>query len=73
VRRATLESRLAALEARLIEPTEPRKSLVPPWLMDELEKSVRLDASGYPEKIRMEPGYESQRGGGIQRAWLKKS
>jgi hypothetical protein len=43
--RAALESRLAALEARLIEPTEPRKSLLPPWLMEELEKQgVGLDA-----------------------------
>jgi hypothetical protein len=54
VRRAALESRLAALEARLIEPTEPRKSLLPHWLMEELEKQgVRFVASGYPEKFRM--------------------
>ena len=43
--RAALESRLVALEARLIEPTEPRKSVLPPWLMEELEKQgVGFDA-----------------------------
>ena len=53
--RAALESRLAALEARLIEPTKPRKSLLPHWLMEDLEKQgVRFDASGYPENLRME-------------------
>jgi hypothetical protein len=53
--RAALESRLAALEARLIEPTGPRKSLLPLWLIEEFGKqSVRFDASGYPEKVGME-------------------
>ena len=45
-----LESRLAALEARFIEPTGPRKSLLPPWLMEECEmQGARFDVSSYPE------------------------
>ena len=60
--RAALKSRLAALEARLIEPTaieptKPRKSLLPHWLMEDLEKQgVRFDASGYPENLSMKSG-----------------
>jgi BMFP domain-containing protein YqiC len=50
VMRAALESRLAALEGRLIEPTEPRKSLLPNWLMEELEARVsKLEQAGSAE------------------------
>jgi hypothetical protein len=55
-----LASRLEALESRLIEPSEPRKSLLPHWLIEELKKQgVRFDAFGYPKKIGMESGSTS--------------
>jgi hypothetical protein len=59
----------------MIEPTGPRKSLLPSWLVDDLvqKQGVRFDASGYPEKIGMESSPQPQRLSGIQRAWLKKS
>ena len=58
--RSGLQQRLKALEAKSPDSTEPRKSLLPPWLIEELGKqSVRLDASGYPEKVGMESGSTS--------------
>ena len=72
--RSGLQRRLKALEAKSPNPTEPRKSLLPSWLNEELGKqNVRLDASGYPEKVGMESVCESQRLGGIQRAQFEKS
>lgn len=48
-----LASRLEALEARLIELSEPRKSLLPHWLIEEVKKQgVRFDAFGYPQEDR---------------------
>ena len=72
--RSGLQQRLKALEAKSPDPTEPRKALLPAWLIEELGKQgVRLDASGYPEMFGMESGCEPQRFGGIQRAELEKS
>src|SRR5690348_17628277 len=60
--RSGIQSRLKTLEARLLEPSELRKALLPIWLTEELVKQgVRSDASGYPEKIGMESGFELQR------------
>ena len=72
--RSGLHQRLKALEAKSRDPTEPQKTLVPAWLVEEAGKqSVWLDASGYPEKVGMETRCEPQRRVGIQRAQLEKS
>jgi hypothetical protein len=58
--RSGLQRRLKALEAKSPDPTEPQKALVPAWLVEEAGKQgVRLDASGYPEKVGMESGSTS--------------
>ena len=72
--RSGLQQRLKALEAKSPDPTEPRKALVPAWLVEEAgRQGVRFDTSGYPEKGEKESGFEPQRLGGIQRAQLEKS
>jgi len=45
--RKTLLTRLMALEARMPSSTEPRKSMLPDWLVKSfVEQGGRLDASG---------------------------
>ena len=72
--RSGLHQRLKALEAKSPDPTEPRKSLLPAWLIEELEKqSIRLDASGLQREGRNATRLRTSVLGGIQRAQLEKS
>ena len=58
--RSGLHQRLKALEAKSRDSTEPQKTLVPAWLVEEAWKQgVQFDASGYPEKVGIESGSTS--------------
>ncbi len=46
-------ARLEKLEARRSEPTEPRKSLLPSWLIDEFQKQGFRMPAATPAPVRL--------------------
>ena len=59
--RQRLNSRLKALEKLVPDRTDPRKALLPEWLMENLrQQGIRFDAFGLPEKSSIDESVPQQ-------------